>query len=561
MRHDAADVARLAAAGRPARTRLGLGALAGAGALLAGIGLTATAAWLIARASQRPQMVELSLAVVAVRFFGVTRPVLRYVERLVSHDAAFRVLADVRSRVYSRLVLRPPARLGTRRRGELLSGVASDVDAVEDLHLGVLEPAAVAGVVSAGVVVFMTWLLPSAGLALLAALLVAGVAAPWAAARAARHASAVVAPRRAELSATVVDLLRGAPDLVALGAAERWLAEADALDEQLTTASRRSAWATGLGTGLAALAAGGAVLASAVLGVSAVSGGQLAGLALAVVVLVPLAAFESLVPLPRAAVMYDGIRQAARRLFAVVDDPAAYPEPESPRPLPDGPYALRLTDVRARWNPDGPLVLDGVDLDLPPGRRVAITGASGSGKSTIAALLLRFLPAESGSVAINDLDVAELTPEDVRGVIGLVDDDPHLFDTTLRGNLALARPEASDDQLVAALRSARLGPWYDALPEGLDTWLGERGGQVSGGERRRIALARALLADQPVLVLDEPTEGLDAPTADAVMADLLSASAGRSVVLLAHRPEGLDLVDEVLVLREGRLSPRGPASV
>jgi thiol reductant ABC exporter CydC subunit len=550
------DIRRLAAsAGRPATTRLLFGALIGAAALLAGVGLTATAAWLIARASQHPPILTLTVAIVAVRFFGVARPVLRYVERLVSHDSAFRVLADVRARVYSQLVLRPPAVLASRRRGDLLAGVAADVDAVEDLHLGVLEPAAVAALVSASVVVLVAWLLPSAGLVLAAAFLVAGVLAPWLAARAARQATAVLAPRRAQLSASVVELLRGAPDLTALGVAERWLADADALDADLTSAARRAAWATGLGAGISALAAGAAVWASAVLGVHGVSTGRLPGLALGVVVLIPLVAFEALVPLPRAAVLVGGVKQAARRLFGVLDQSAAYEAPGHPSPLPEGPYTLRLSQVRARWAVDGPAVLDGLDLELAPSRRVAITGVSGSGKSTVAALLLRFLPAQSGSITINGTDVADLSPDDVRRVVGLVDDDPHIFDSNLRANLALARPAAPDEELIAALRRVRLGDWYDGLPAGLETWLGERGGQISGGERRRIGLARALLADLPVIVLDEPTEGLDAATAEAVMADLLDATSGRSVVLLAHRPEGLALVDQVYELRAGRLEP------
>ena len=547
------DLRRLVSTGRPAAGRLALAVVAGSAALLASIGLTATAAWLIARASQQPPVLSLTVAVVAVRFFGVSRPVLRYVERLIAHDAAFRVLSDLRATVYERLVPLAPTRLGARRRGELLAGVVSDVDAVEDLQLRVIEPVAVAGLVCATCVAVGSWLLPAFGLVLGVAFAVAGVLAPMTAAVTSRRAMAALAPRRAALSAAVVDLLDGAPDLIATGAVGQRLREVDDLDAELTAVARRAAWSAGLGSGLAALAAGGAVWGAAVVGTSAVRSGALAGVLLAVVVLLPLAAFEALAPLPQAAILLAHVRQVARRLFALLDAEPAVTEPAAPDPLPAGPWSLRLHEVRARWSPDGPLVLDGLSLSLPPGRTVAVVGESGAGKSTLAALLLRFLSAEGGEILLGGRDVRCLATDDVRRVVGLVADDAHIFASTLRANLTFAHPGATDGLLVAALRRVHLGAWYDALPAGLDTWLGQGGALVSGGEQRRLALARAVLADQPVLVLDEPTEGLDQATAEAVVTDLLDAASGRTVVLLTHRTEGLDVVDEVHELRGGRL--------
>lgn len=554
----ASPLARLVATARPARGRLILGTLVGGVALAAGIGLTTTAAWLIARASQAPPVLSLTVAVVGVRFFGITRPVLRYLERLITHDAAFRVLADLRARVYDGLVPLAPARLGGRRHGELLTGVVSDVDMVEDLHLRVLEPAAVAALVSSLAVGLATWLLPSAGVVLAVAMGVAGIAAPLAAAGASRRVEAALAPARGVLSAAVVDLLRGAPDLIAAGSAAHRLAIVDAADARLTAIARRSAWAVGLGSALAVLASGGAVWASAVVGVSAVASGSLSGVALAVVVMLPLAAFEALAPLPGAATLVARVRASAARLFGLLDTPPAVNDPPEPVPMPDAPpggHRIQLVDVAARWTDDGPLVLDGMDADLPAGQRLAVLGPSGSGKSTVAAVLLRFLDPVRGQVLLDGVDVRLLAVDDLRRVVGLVADDAHIFASTLRENLRLARPQATDDELVTVLRRARLGGWYDGLPAGLDTWLGENGSQVSGGERRRIALARALLADWPVLVLDEPTEGLDQATAEALMTDLLDVTAGRTVVLLTHRPEGLDVVDVVLRVHDGRLLP------
>jgi thiol reductant ABC exporter CydC subunit len=296
------------------------------------------------------------------------------------------------------------------------------------------------------------------------------------------------------------------------------------------------------------------VWASAVVATPAVRDGRLAGVTLAVVVLLPLAAFEALAPLPTAAVLLARVRGSARRLLALLDEEPTVRSSADPRPLPAAPFTVELRDVSARWAPGAPRVLNGIDLTLTPAEHVAITGASGSGKSTLAAVLLRFLdPERAGTVSLNGLDVCDLAVDDVRRVIGCVASDPHIFASNLRENLRLARPAATDLELVAVLHRVRLGEWYDGLPAGLDTSLGERGALISGGERRRIALARALLADQPILVLDEPTEGVDEPTATALMTDLLGASTGRTVVLLTHRPEGLDLVSRIYDLVDGRL--------
>jgi thiol reductant ABC exporter CydC subunit len=318
--------------------------------------------------------------------------------------------------------------------------------------------------------------------------------------------------------------------------------------------ARRAAWATGLGAGLAALAAGASVWASAVVATPAVRDGRLAGVTLAVVVLLPLAAFEALAPLPTAAVLLSRVRGSARRLFALLDEEPTVHSLSDPGPLPDPPFTVELRDLAARWTPGAPRVLNGIDLTLTPAEHVAITGASGSGKSTLAAVLLRFLdPEQAGTVLLNGVDVCDLAVDDVRRVIGCVASDAHIFASNLRENLRLAQPAASDRELIAVLQRVRLGEWYDGLPASLDTPLGERGALISGGERRRIALARALLANQPILVLDEPTEGMDEPTATALMADLLDASAGRTVVLLTHRAEGLDLVSRMYDLADGRL--------
>ena len=555
-------ISRLIEASRPVSIRLGLGILASAAALGAGVVLTATAAWLIARASQMPPVITLWIAIAGVRFFGIARPVFRYVGRLMSHDAAFRVVAEFRTKVYERLIPLTPSRLGRHHRGQILAGLVSDVDAVQEFDLRVLEPGAVAALVSAGCVALAVAILPSAGAVLAAGFVVAGIVAPLMAAAALRRATVSLAPVRAALSAATVDLLRGAPDLIAMGATDRKLAEIDQLDTELTRMARQAAWATGVGAGVAMLAAGASVWASAVVAPPAVHDGRLPGVMVAVIVLLPLAAFEALVPLPEAAVLAARVRSAARRLFGLLDETPATTEPAVPLPLPEGPYTIELRRTSARWTNDGARVLDDLDLILLPGDRVAVTGMSGAGKSTLAAVLLRFLDSEDrGTVLLNGIDVCDLAADDVRRVIGYVAGDAHIFASNLRENLRLAKPQAPDDELVDVLHRVRLGDWYQALPAGLATPLGEGGALISGGERRRIALARALLADQPILVLDEPTEGLDRLTATALITDLLDSASGRTVLMLTHRDEGLDLVDRLYCLVNGRLAAADQAAL
>jgi ABC-type multidrug transport system fused ATPase/permease subunit len=291
--------------------------------------------------------------------------------------------------------------------------------------------------------------------------------------------------------------------------------------------------------------------------VAGVADGTLTRVPLAVLTLTALAAFEAVTALPAAALQISAARASAARIGAVLDAPDPVGEPVAPRPLPAGPAHVRLRGVQVRYEPDGPLALDGLDLDLRPGRRVALIGPSGSGKSTVAAVLLRFCDPVGGTVTLNGADIADFAADDVRTVIGGCPQDPHIFDTTIRDNLRLARTGATDDQLAAAATRARLLPWIESLPQGWDTQVGAHGAAISGGERQRLALARALLADPALLVLDEPTAHLDPEARSALTADLLAATAGRATLLITHEPQGLDQVDEIIVLDHGRVVQRG----
>jgi ATP-binding cassette subfamily C protein CydCD len=300
------------------------------------------------------------------------------------------------------------------------------------------------------------------------------------------------------------------------------------------------------------------VVAAAWAGVPAVADGGLDGVWLATLVLVPLAAFEAVAGLPSAVQHRQRADRAARRVQDMLDAPAPVTEPERPAPAPDTPFPLTLSGLSARHPGRPEPALTGLDLDLTPGRRIAVVGPSGAGKTTLAHCLLRFLDVESGTYALGGTDATTLAGDTVRRHVGLCAQDAHIFDSTLRENLRLAAPGADDATLRAALGAARLRDWADGLPDGLDTLVGEFGARLSGGQRQRLALARALLADFPVLVLDEPAEHLDLPTADALTADLLAVTEGRTTVLITHRMAGLEAVDEVLVLDGGRVVQRGP---
>ncbi|MFF9628504.1 thiol reductant ABC exporter subunit CydD [Streptomyces fradiae] len=551
-------LARVRGMAGESRGRLALALLLGSLALASAVGLMAVSGWLISRASEQPPILHLMVAVTATRAFGTGRAVFRYAERLVSHDAVLRMLADLRVAVYQRLERIAPAGLRRTGRGDLLSRLVSDVDALQDYWLRWLLPAGTALLVGAGAAGFTAWLLPEAGAVLAVGLLLAGVVVPAVAGAFARRAEQRLAPARGALSARVVDLLLGCAELTVAGALPDRVARAREADGALTRIAARQSAATALGGGLIALATGLTVAGAALAGVAAVRDGRLDGVALAVVVLTPLAAFETVAGMPLAVQYRQRVRRSAERVFEVLDAPVPVTEPERPAAAPGNPFPLELRAVAARHPGQDRDALTAFDLRLEQGRRVAVVGTSGAGKTTVAQVLLRFVDVASGTYRIGGADATELDGDDVRRFVGLCAQDAHLFDSTVRENLRLARPDASDDDLRSVLAEARLLDWVDALPDGLDTAVGEHGARLSGGQRQRLALARALLADFPVLVLDEPAEHLDLATADALTEDLLRATRGRTTVLITHRLRGLDAVDKVVVLADGEVVQRGP---
>ncbi|MGY5123422.1 thiol reductant ABC exporter subunit CydD [Streptomyces nigrescens] len=558
-----AALTRLRRLARAHRAQFAWALLLGSLALGSAVGLMATSGWLISRAAQQPPVLYLMVAVTATRAFGIGRAVFRYAERLVAHDAVFRMLAEVRVAVFRRLERLAPAGLRERSRGDLLSRLVADVDAVQDYFLRWLLPVGAAVLVGAGAVGFTGWLLPEAGAILAVGLLLTGVGVPVLSGALARRTERRLAPARGRLATRVLEVLTGTAELTVAGALGARTEAVRCADRGLTRIASRSAAVAGAGAGLSALLCGLTVAASAMAGVQAVQAGRLTGVTLAVVVLTPLAAFEAVTGLPLAVQYRRRTRHAAERVFEVLDAPAPVHEPATPAAAPGTPFPLAVRELTARHPGQDRPALDGVGFTLTAGHRLAVVGASGSGKTTLAQVLLRFLDGESGTYTLGGTEAREMAGDAVRRLVGLCAQDAHLFDSSLRENLRLARPDGrgaggdADQDLWDVLGRARLADWVRGLPAGLDTMVGERGARLSGGQRQRLALARALLADFPVLVLDEPAEHLDLATADALTADLLTATEGRTTVLITHRLTGLDAVDEVLVLDRGRAVQRG----
>lgn len=547
----------LASARPPLRDALPAIAL---GVLAAGssVALLATSAWLVARAAEQPPILFLGFAIVGVRAFAIGRAVLRYLERLVGHDAAFRALATLRVSVYRRLLPVAPDGLRGTRRGDLLTTLVRDVDALQDLPLRVVQPLTSAASVAGLAVVGVWWVSPAAAIVLAVGIALTSAIAIAALSVLGRGAERRIAPLRAELADAVLDYLARWETLRVFGADAERRDAVLALDDRLRRAQSGQSAATGVVAAVMTLGGGAMVLATLVLLRPELASGSVSGPVLVMLVLVPLAVVEVVAPLPGALAAWWRVRASAQRIRSVVPDsvPAEVPQPPvSPQPAPVGDSVIRLERVSARWPGATSPALAPVDLELRPGDRVLVEGPSGAGKTTLAHVLVRFLEHE-GRYSIGGVDVRELHPDEVRRRVVLLEQQPHLFDESIRQNLIFARDTASDDELLDALDRVGLSDWT-AERGGLDAPLGERGRLVSGGQAQRIALARALLTDAPVLVLDEPTANVDPDRAEALLEQLLGAAIGseRAVVVISHAP-----VPAGLITRRLRMLGSGAAT-
>lgn len=529
------------------RSRIGVSVALGALTVVFGVGLMATAGYLVSRAAERPSVLSLTAAIVAVRFFGLARPLTRYADRLWSHDLALRALAHVRARFYERIEPLAPAGLQAFRSGDLMTRMIGDVDALQGLYLRGLGPPLVAFAAGAVCVGAAVAFLPAAGAVLAAGLVLGGVVAPLVAGRVAAAAGRRQAAARGELTSEILDVLRATPELLVWGAEDRMIARVTAADGELRRLARRDALAAGLGDGLSILVAGATLVGVLAVSVQAHSGGSLDRVLVAMLALLAVASFEAVSGLPGVARELSATLASGRRVLDLVDREPTVRDPDEPLDPPRG-SPVALEDVTARYEPNATPVLSGFDLQLEHGRRLALVGPSGAGKTTVTNLLLRFLDPSAGRVALDGRDLREYRQEDVRATFALAGQEAHVFDSSIRANLLLARPEATESELRRALSRVHLDGWVASLPDELDTLVGADGNRLSGGQRQRLTMARALLAEAPVLILDEPTAHLDPDTARDVVAEAFETAGDRSVILITHREEGLDLVDEVVAL-------------
>jgi thiol reductant ABC exporter CydC subunit len=542
--------------------RLALAVLLGLATVAAGVGLLSTAAYLIAAAALQPSIAELQVAIVGVRFFGIGRGVARYLERYLSHDVTFRLLARLRVWFYAALEPLAPARLLAYRSGDLLARVVADVETLENFYLRVLSPAAVALLAGGLAALFLGSFDPRLALVLVTFLLLAGAGLPALALVTSRETGRRLVRRRGDFHALLADGVQGVAELLAFGAEGEHRERVGAESRALGRLQGRLARLDGLQLALAGLLVNLATLAVLVVAVPLVRAGRLDGVYLALLVMATLASFEAVLPLPQAFHYLEGCLEAARRLFEIVDAEPAVDAAPAGAPFPrlaPSPAAvdLQVEGLRFAYEPASPPALDGIDFSLPRGGWLAVVGPSGAGKSTLIHLLLRFYDPQAGRILLAGHDLQAIRQDDLRRLVAVVSQRTHLFNDTVRHNLLLARPGATEEEMVRAARLAQIDDFVRSLPQGYDTWIGELGHRLSGGQRQRLAIARAVLKDAPLLLLDEPIANLDALTARQLMAQLQTLSAGRTTLLATHRLEGLQGAGEILVLRAGRVVERG----
>lgn len=541
---------------KPLRGWILISTMTGFSTVAAGVGLLGTSAYLIASAAFHPSIAELSVAVVGVRFFGISRGVFRYLDRLVSHHVNFRLLSILRIWFYDCLKLLAPARLIHYQRGDLLSRAIGDIDTLDQFYVRAVSPVISAIFATVGFSMLVGSWNVRLGWILAAGLSVTSFVLPALVYIFSRGPAKQLVDQRAILSQTMLDTLRGAAEIIVFQQQEEELTQINRVSLQTNRAQVGLAHSQGLSNGMNAVLTQGTVALMLLVGIPLVRTGELDGIMLAVIVLITMASFEISIPIAQAAQFWESSLQAARRLFEMADQQPAIIEPVIPVSVPEKPNIL-IRNLSFQYHGNLPLAADHLNIDIPYGRKIALVGENGSGKTTILNLLMRFWDCQPGEILIDGILVQEFSPKELRQRIGYVSPGGAIFQTTLRQNLLLANPGALDADLLRVLDCVQLGEWVQTLPDGLDTWLGASGLTISGGQLQRIQLARGLLMDAPIYLLDEPTTHLDVETENRLISLFRSIFQNRSLVWVTHRLVGLDWLDEILVLENGRVVERG----
>jgi ATP-binding cassette, subfamily C, bacterial CydC len=528
----------------------------GIGTMASNVGLLSVAAYLIAASALQYGLSQLTLPMFLVQIFGISRAAFRYLERLVSHNVTFKLLADLRIWLYGRLKPLSPARLLEHRSGDLLTRIVKDVEELENIYLRALSPVVVAVAISTLAFVALYVFDPTLAFVILGFLVFAGIGVPLLVGLLARRLGRRELELRAELGVQVVDGVQGVQDLLALGRASDQERKVSDLGHNLGRVQKRMASIGGLKNALNDLAMNLAMVTVLILAIPLVNESSIPAVYLAFLALLTLGSFEAVQPLGTAFQFLGRSLGAGERLFEIADAEPQIVDPDNPLPPPIN-HTLEFDRVSFRYREDEPPVLEEISFKVEPGSRVAIVGPSGSGKSTLTNLALRFWDPTHGEVRLGGHDVRGCAQEDLRRAIGIVAQETHLFNETLRDNLLLARPDATDSEVEFALERAQLIEFVRHLPQELDTPLGEQGLRLSGGERQRLAIARALLEDAPVLILDEPTANLDPATEHDLLAQIYESTPDRAMLIITHRLVHMERMDEVLVLEGGRIIERG----
>lgn len=542
---------------RPASRQVLLSILAGLATIGSGIGMLGTSAYLIANAALHPSIAELQVAIVGVRFFGISRGVFRYLERLISHSVNLKLLSEIRVWFYRQVEPLAPAGLQAFSSGDLLQRSVGDIEILENFYVRVISPVIVALITSAGVSWFVGITYPTLSWILASGLLVNGFVLPVITYTLNRKNSKELIDRQSDYSSEVVEYIQGLGELQLFDAKKEYRTRLIASADRFSRLHLRNSLANGLNNGLSLVFTNLTVAASLWILIPVVSRGEIPGTSLAVIAMIILASFEAVTPLPMAAQQIGASYEAAKRLFAIADMDRDHLPAETGK-LPDHPAEeLKIAHLQFRYPGDDPFMLDDLSLELHPGKKIGMVGPSGSGKSSLVNLLLRYWDYQQGEIKLDSNDLKSLDPEYTREQFGVVVQKPFLFNASLRENLRMAAPECNDEEMVHALQQVSLGSWLNDLPSGLDTWLGENGLQMSGGEKQRVAVAQVILRNPAFILLDEPTANLDPITSHQMINQLLDLFGGKGVLLITHDLTNLKRMDEIIVIENGMVIERG----